>query len=171
MGSDLITVSEPEPGAWKLFTETDDQNRVTVLNDLCLDVTNLGNMIYTGDVPDFQLSFKQENRRVINQKFLELLDLQLIVTSPDGSKQGTRLGEFQSGIFGSSLQVFDKVGKYQIKVSVDGKSFNREVVQEIQYQNPIEVLVDQIEKKLLVLPAAKSFLADKLNIIASFVVR
>jgi uncharacterized protein (TIGR03503 family) len=167
LGFDLITVSEPEPGAWKLFTETDDQNRVTVLSDLRLDVTNLENTIYTGDVPDFQVSFKQENRRVINQKFLELLDVQLIVTSPDGSKQGTRLGEFQSGIFGSSLQVFDKVGKYQVKVSVDGKSFKREVVQEIQYQNPIEVLVDQIEKKLLVLPAAKSFLADKLNIIAS----
>ena len=167
IGFDLITVSEPDSGEWKLFAETDDQNRVTVLSDLKLDVTNLENTIYTGHIPEFQVSFQQDGKRVINHRFLELMDVQLIVEGPEGSRQGTRLSEFHSGVFGSPLQVFDKVGKYKIKVSIDGKSFKREVIQEVEYQDPVEVRVDQTEQKLFVYPATKSLVNDKLNIIAS----
>jgi len=167
VGYDLITVSEPTPGSWKLFAETDDQNRVTVLSDLRLEVTNLENTIYPGQIPEFNVSFQQEGRRVINRKFLALMDVQLILTAPDGVKRGTRLSEFHSGLFGAPLKLFDQTGKYQLKVSVDGKSFKREVVQEIEYQHPVTIRVDQSTRSLMVVPVIKSLLKDDLSIIAS----
>ncbi|MBV1879616.1 MAG: VWA domain-containing protein [Pseudomonadales bacterium] len=166
-GFELITVKQPVEGEWQLFADEDPQNRVTVLSNLKLQVTNLNNTVYVGDVPALKISFSNDGQRIIDAKFLDLMDVQLLVRKPSGARVGTPLTEYSEGVFSTALAVLDEPGRYQLKVSVDGRTFKRESVQEIEYQQPVQIEFMQEQSLLKVVPASIGLFSDQLNVIAA----
>lgn len=165
-GFDLITVSKPIEGEWRLFSDEDPQNRVTVLSDLKLDVTNLENVLQEASFPILEVRFLQGADVVTETSFLNLIDLQLVVLTPSGKRIAKSLGEPVEGIFTTDLAIFAEPGRYQINVNVDGKSFRREVVQEIEYVSPARVVFSATERLVMVRPVAVGLLGKELRMIA-----
>ncbi len=166
-GFELVTVRQPLEGEWRLFADGDTQNRVTILSDLKLRVSNLQNTLYKGDIPEIAVSFLNEGVVVSDREFLNILDVQLIVETPSGSKKAKQLADSVNGVFSSNLDVFDETGRYQIRVSVEGRTFQREMVQELEYRPLIETRYLADEKLLKVIPATRGLINDGLIIIAS----
>ena len=166
-GFELVTVKRPIEGQWRLFADEDPQNRVTVLSDLKLRVSDIGNAVYEGDVPLITVSIVNEGVIFTNAKFLNLIDVQLIVRKPSGERQAKQLSDYVGGIFSSELDVFSEPGRYQIKVSVNGRTFQREMVQEVEYLPPVELIYIGANKLLKVMPASRSLISDEINVIVS----
>lgn len=128
-GYELITVKAPTEGRWELFATADAENRVTVISDLQLKVSNLRNTLYLGDAPQISVELLQAERRIEDPAFLDLVDVQLIVTGPDNIRHAKRLEVHEAGVFTAILDIFDELGRYRVKISIDGKTFRREFVQ------------------------------------------
>tara|TARA_R110002073_G_scaffold14926_7_gene59969 strand:+ start:4134 stop:6365 length:2232 start_codon:yes stop_codon:yes gene_type:complete len=164
-GFDLITISRPLEGEWRLFSDDDPQNRVTVLSDLKLDVTNLANVLHEASFPILEARFLQGTDVITDATFLDLMDLQLIVLTPSGKRIARPLTDPVEGVFSSDLGVFAEPGRYSVNVNVDGKSFRREVVQEIEYGSPARVVFSAPERLVTVRPVAIGLLGEDLRMI------
>ncbi|MCB1647077.1 MAG: VWA domain-containing protein [Pseudomonadales bacterium] len=169
-GFDLITVRGPVEGEWRLYAEEDPQNRVTIVSNLQLSVSPLNNTVYAGETPSLTVRFLQDGSVIRDEGFLGLMDVQLIVTTPDGRKRGRRLGEFSAGVYEADLGIFDQPGRYQVKVSVDGKTFTREYAQELDYSDPVRMVYNAADRSLLVVPAARSLINNDISMIATILV-
>ena len=165
-GYDLITIARPIEGAWKLFADEDPQNRITAVSDLKLQVTNLPNMIHEGAIPSLDVQFSQASGKVTDVGFLDLMDVQLIVLTPAGKRIAKPLGEYQNGVFSSDLGVFAEPGRYRITVNVDGRTFKREVVQEVEYGSPAKLVFTETTQTLTVRPLAVGMLDNEMRMIA-----
>lgn len=168
-GYDLITITEPMEGEWRLFADEDPQNRVTALSDLKLQVTNLQNMIHEGSIPELDVQFFQASGLVTDAEFLDLMDVQLIVLTPAGKRIAKPLSEYNDGTFSSNLGIFAEPGRYLITVNVDGRTFKREVVQEVEYGSPARVAYSVANQTLTVRPVAVGMIGKDLRMIARLV--
>jgi uncharacterized protein (TIGR03503 family) len=165
-GYDLITISRPSEGAWKLFADEDPQNRITAVSDLKLEVTNLPNMIHEGAIPSLEVQFSQSEGKITESHFLDLMDAQLIVLTPDGKRIAKPLEDYQNGTLSADLGVFAEPGRYRITVNVDGRSFKREVVQEVEYGSPAKLVFTDATQTLTVRPVAAGMLDNQMRMIA-----
>jgi hypothetical protein len=165
-GFDLITVSRPVEGEWRLFSDEDPENRVSVLSDLKLDVTNLENVLHDASFPVLEVRFLQGPEVITEPTFLALMDLQLVVLTPSGNRIAKPLGDPVEGIFTTNLGFFAEPGRYRVSVNVDGKSFRREVVQEIEYVTPALVVFSATDRAVSVRPVAVGLLGEELRMIA-----
>ncbi len=76
-GYDLITVTNPQRGAWTIDADLDPNNRVMVLTDLKLKTTDLPNNILIGEAFDFDVSMTNHDKMIKRQDFLKLLNVKL----------------------------------------------------------------------------------------------
>ena len=164
-GYELITVARPLEGNWKLFSDDDPQNRVTILSDLKLEVTNLQNTIYAGDEPTIEAYFLQDTKVVLDEKFLDLMDVQLIVKTPSGELLAKRLGDNKQGVYSTLLDLFKESGRYLIKVSVDGRTFKREFIQEVIFE--AGVALSHVDNKIQFTPNSAILSSPLLKVIAT----
>jgi hypothetical protein len=153
-GYELITVKAPVEGNWELFAIADAENRVTVLSHLQLKVSSLLNTLQLGDAPLISVEFLQDDERIVDSGFLDLVDVQLIVMRPDNTRQAKRLETHEGGVFTQALDIFDEPGRYQVKISVDGKTFQREFVQTLDINAPAPV-VEHVVADEVVLESAE----------------
>jgi hypothetical protein len=165
-GFDLITIEKPLEGEWRLFSDEDPQNRVTVLSDLKLDVSNLGNVLHEASFPVLKVRFLQDTEVIDDPEFLRLMDFQLIVVTPSGKRIAKPLTESVNGVFTSELGVFAEPGRYRVSINVDGRTFQREVVQEVEYGSPARVVYSATERMVTVRPVAVGLLNQDLRMIA-----
>ena len=165
-GFDLITIARPMEGEWRLFSDEDPQNRVTVLSDLKLDVSNLANVLHEASFPVLEVRFLQDSAVIDDPEFLGLMDLQLIVLTPSGKRIAKPLTDSVNGVYSSDLGVFAEPGRYRVMVNVDGKTFRREVVQEVEYGSPARVVFSPAERSISVRPVAVGLLSEDLRMIA-----
>jgi len=166
-GFELITVKHPVEGSWKVFSDDDPQNRVTVLSDLRLQVSNLENTIETSDMSEIQAYFVQDDQVIMNEKFLDLMDVQLVVTNPSGELLAKRITQYEKGVFTGNLDVFDEPGRYLVRVSVDGRTFKREIVQEANYQPKIKLVFIKRERLLKFIPNSERLESPELKVMVT----
>lgn len=74
---DLITITNPQVGAWMIDADLDPDNRVMVLTDLKLKTTDLPNNILIGEAFDFDVSLTNHDKEITRQGFLKLLNAKL----------------------------------------------------------------------------------------------
>jgi len=80
---DLITITEPEAGKWKITGPVDKDNRVMVVSNLKLDVNNEelpANLIF-GDELDIKVSLKEKGQVIKRPTFLSLVNFVGKITS------------------------------------------------------------------------------------------
>lgn len=145
---DLITVKDPEDGEWLVETEMHPDNRVTVVSDLSLKVSDVPAMLYRGLSLDIEASVAEEGELITRPEFLKVMSLNAeqlsdsdrilqadIMTSKPGAQ----------GYFETNLGPFTRTGNYRIKVNLDGKTFQRSVSQPVFVQDIVSASLSSDE--------------------------
>lgn len=127
-GYDLITVSEPSAGQWQVNGELGEGSRVTVVSDLRMVVSPVP-ASFTADEPvSLQIAFFEEDSRIQNADFLDVIDVIVRLTANDG-RSGSKIlngeGPPEDGVYVNKIESLPAAGDYDIEVVADGKTFSR----------------------------------------------
>ena len=141
-GYDLITVTRPLEGTWKIKSDVQPGSQVTVVSNLQLNVTKLPVNFFAGDPLDVEVSFSEEGSTVTSPDFLKLLDVDLQIKTESNKTAKKSMSESkdvpEDGIFRESIRKLSKVGQYEVTVLVDGKTFKRKKRQIINLRAPFD---------------------------------
>lgn len=74
-GYDLITIRDPEAGEWSLSAELDPDNRVMVVTDLKLQVSELPARIAVGDALPVSAFLTNDGHLITRRDFLDLVEM------------------------------------------------------------------------------------------------
>jgi outer membrane biosynthesis protein TonB len=127
-GYDLVTVSEPAAGQWQVNGELGEGSRVTVVSDLRMVVSPVPPS-FTSDEPiSLKVAFYEEDSRIQNPDFLNVIDVIVRVTSSDGRSGSKILNQGQppeNGVYVDQIPSLPAAGNYDIEVVADGSTFSR----------------------------------------------
>lgn len=138
---DLVTITQPEAGTWKIEADLDPDNRVTVVSDLKMEIKNLPNSLFPGQQVDFEVYLHEDGKVINNPDFLKLMTFEMTMTAESG-RSGTKVisdpGNLpKDGRYKESISRLSKEGQYELKIEVDGKTFKRMRKDYIQVRQPI----------------------------------
>lgn len=173
-GYDLITVSRPLEGTWKINSEVQPGSQVTVVSNLQLNVSKLPVNFFAGDPLNVDVSFSEEGKTVTNPDFLQLLDVQLqLKTESNKTAKKSMSDEVpEDGVFREAIRKLSKVGQYEVTVLVDGKTFKRKKRQIINLRAPFDFEFsvkgegDEAHYALVVTPMSETISLTDTNIFA-----
>ena len=141
---DLITVTAPKAGQWKIKTDIAPQSRITVVSDLQLVVEPLKNNLHSHDSLALTYSFQETGKTVTNQDFLGLIEANAIVaknnTEENINVSFTADTPPADGFFHQTLDAFPSSGDYELHIFVDGKTFKREFKHNVSVRDSFMVL-------------------------------
>lgn len=127
-GYDLMTVSEPMAGEWRINGELGDGSRVTVVSDLRMAVSPVPPTFSESEPINLDIAFFEDEERITDPDFLRVLDVRLSITSEDG-RSGTKVlsGDKppEDGVFSDTIGQLPAEGLYRIDVVADGGTFGR----------------------------------------------
>ncbi|MFT5593532.1 MAG: hypothetical protein ACI8SR_001913 [Oceanicoccus sp.] len=146
---DLVTITTPEAGKWKIDAQLDPDNRVTVVSDLKMEVKNLPNSLFPGQQIDFEVYLHEDGKVITNPDFLKLMTFEMTMTAQSG-RSGTKvISDPESipadGRYKESISRLSKEGQYELKIEVDGKTFKRMRKEYIQVRQPIGFEIRKVE--------------------------
>ena len=138
---DLVTFTKPEAGKWKIEADLDPDNQVTVVSDLKMEIANLPTTLFPGQQVDFEVYLHEDGEIISNPDFLKLMTIEMTMTAESG-RSGTKAisdpkNVPKDGRYKESIKRLSKEGQYELKVNVDGKTFQRMRKEYIQVRQPI----------------------------------
>lgn len=138
---DLVTVQKPAAGEWKIIGDLDPDNRVTVVSDLKLMLSNLPENIYPEQRIDFQIYLEEKNGVVNKADFLKLMKVDMTMRSANGRSGTKTISDPDKvpadGYYRETIQRLKDEGEYELTVSLEGKTFERMRKQIITVRQPI----------------------------------
>ena len=127
---DLITVQNPLAGKWKVITPMAPDSRVTVVSDLSLQVKPSANNIKRNQVLNLTYQFTEADKTITKPEFLNLLSADVLVSQVGQKTSRAETLGFEkipeNGVFEYTLDGIAEAGDYDVKLTVDGKTFRRE---------------------------------------------
>ena len=134
-GYDMLTISNPASGEWRIRAETDPDNRVMVVTDLKMKTTDLPNRLIHGQVLPFEASFTDHGKVIRKQEFLNVIEVSSIQSDLMGEHEPRPLldnggdedadandGQFSMSFGGESLNT----GLGELVIHAKGRTFVRE---------------------------------------------
>ena len=125
---DLITVKQPQAGEWQIEAMIDPDNRVMILTDLKLQVDPLPSFIGNQQSLPLRASFTEQGKTINRADFLKLTTLSLSVDHQTPLAMAAEAGA--TGFFNHTLAELPE-GTHSLTFTADGKTFQREIVREI----------------------------------------
>ena len=126
---DLITVKQPKPGDWQIKAAIDPDNQVMILTDLKLQIDALNSFIAEKQAVPLKLHFTEQDKLITRPDFLKLVSLTLSIDQQKPIDIAATAAE--PGFFSISLNELPK-GKHSLTILADGKTFQREIKQNIE---------------------------------------
>lgn len=140
---DLITVAQPEAGEWSVEADLDQNNRVQILSDLKLKVTGLPGSLFAGVPIELGIMLSNEGETVKEPEILQLTDITLQITAPDGKTGSKILSDPENlpldGVFREELSRFRQAGEYRIEVNAMGRTFQRRQILTTSLAEPMKI--------------------------------
>ncbi|WP_320820628.1 vWA domain-containing protein [Thalassolituus sp.] len=140
---DLITVSGPEAGKWSVDADVDPDNRVQILSDLKLSVSGVPANLFSGAPIDMSIALVNEGEVVTEPAVLQLTDISMQVTAPDGRTGSKLLSDPENlppeGVFLETMSRLSMPGEYRIEVNAIGRTFQRRQVLTAVLAEPLKV--------------------------------
>ena len=149
-GYDLITVTKPEAGEWRLDVETDPDNRVMIVTDLKLEVDELPAFLTPDQSIDIKVELQEKGKKISKQSFLKFVDFKL--THSVGENQEDLKIELKKsldindkGIYLQEIaQPLDE-GTHELVINADSRTFSRSKRYSIQVQWPVMVSIKKTD--------------------------
>ncbi|HHH38459.1 MAG TPA: hypothetical protein ENK50_02640 [Sedimenticola sp.] len=169
-GYDLLTITRPQAGEWRIEAEIDPDNRVMIVTDLKMKVSELPGRMILGERIPVEVHFSNQGTRIERKDFLELIDVQGRVADTRGAGDAQPLlddgqGADEQGGDGSfSLLLGGKMapGRAELVIRAESETFQREqrqlfevlapakITREPMKETPSQVQVTvQVEPKLV----------------------
>lgn len=133
-GYDLITITKPQPGDWRILGPEDVDNRVMIVTNLKVRSTRLPNNLSTEDAPYYFVQLIQKGEVIRRKDFLNLVHITLRQQQEGGKSwewklqddgQGADLA-MGDGTFSQKLSESMQEGRHELTLLVDGTTFKRE---------------------------------------------
>jgi uncharacterized protein (TIGR03503 family) len=148
---DLITITQPFEGEWKVSADLEPQSRITVVSDLSIAVRSMPTNIALDETINASLVLREDNKTITRPEFLSLLTIDVAVTSRNGKAWSQRLSKSSlskggvpaNGLYSVLLDQFEQEGQYKINFTVDGKSFKRRYSHQLSVRTPFLVEVNK----------------------------
>ncbi len=142
-GYAMVTVDAPLPGEWQLQADIDPDNRVMIVTDLKLKVSELPNHLLAGERLSVSAWLQESNATITRPDFLQLVDMQLKRKPAKGDSLDTAFPKAsKKGVY--QLDIDDKLsaGRYEIVTQASSKTFQREERHSLQvHDSPVETEV------------------------------
>lgn len=138
-GYDLITISAPQPGEWRLQGDLGQGSRVTVVSDLSLVVSPLPPRFRQGESVELEAWFEEQEALITNPDFLGVIDVKLTLTAADGRSGAKTLSPTEppaDGIYRDEIARLPSEGDYELELVADGQTFTRKFSQVLTYVVP-----------------------------------
>lgn len=180
IGYDLLTISHPETGEWRIQAAMDPDNRVIVVTDLKMRSSHLPSRFVLGEVLPVTVSFTNQGKQITRKDFLDVVNLKSGHTDSNGTGEARPIfddgqdGDKAAGDGEFTLQVGQGLaaGKVELVILAQGKTFQREQRQLFELADPIPMQVtstDEGETKVRVQPDAELVDLESLEIKAALV--
>ena len=135
--NDLITVSQPEIGDWRLEADIDPDNQLMIMTDLKLQLAELENYLGEKEHVVLKVHFTEQDKLINRAEFLGMIQLTLSIDSKETLLFKPDPAEL--GFFTVALPDLSS-GKHQLTIVADGKTFKREISREVEVvAQPIQV--------------------------------
>jgi uncharacterized protein (TIGR03503 family) len=147
-GYDMLTITDPKAGEWRIRAEVDPDNRVMVVTDLKMLATDLPNRLIHGLSIPYQVSFTDHGKTISKLEFLRMVNVSasrvdsLGRSEPRPLSDDGRKGDKQAndGLFtmifgGESIQS----GMGELVINAKGRTFVRERRITYQVVPPVEM--------------------------------
>lgn len=138
-GYDLITVTEPQSGQWRINGELGEGSRVTVVSDLRMVVSPLPSAFSAEQPLDIRIAFFEAEEKITNPDFLGVLEVSLSITS-EGGRSGTKVLSGaqppEDGTYRDTVNRLPAPGLYTFDVVADGQTFSRKLSATVGFTVP-----------------------------------
>ena len=143
-GYDLITVSKPVSGVWKLDAEVDPNNRVMVVTDLKLVVDDLPPYSTPDQALNIQVELHDQGKKISKNSFLKFVDFKLSHRIGENAeilplelKKSREISD--KGIYLQQLAAPLVEGKHEVIISADARTFSRSKRYTVDVLWPVEI--------------------------------
>ena len=92
-GYDMLTITEPKAGEWRIRAEVDPDNRVMVVTDLKMQTTELPNRLIHGQSLPYLVSFTDHGKRIRKQEFLQVVNVSATRNDTIGTSEARPLSD------------------------------------------------------------------------------
>ena len=148
-GYDLITVASPQKGEWRLQADMDPDNRVMIVTDLKLRVSDVPGHIAVGEQVDIEAHLSNHGEPVTRPAFLRLLDVRAVASTPEGSRDlavnedrnGDQL-QASDGLYRMGYSEATPHESVELLVAVESPTFMREKRLRLAVHAPFSHLIE-----------------------------
>lgn len=148
---DLVTITEPAAGEWRVKGELGEGSRVTVVSDLRMVVSLVPATFTPGTLVDVRVAFFDKTEKIVDPEFLNLISVTLSLTTADGRSGSRSLSADQPPVDGEYTDTISKLpaeGLYRIDIVADGKTFARKFTATTQFMVPVGMVEPTIESPI-----------------------
>ncbi len=120
-GRDLITISDPPAGSWRILAAEDPDNRALVITDLKLAMPGLPGLpsrVFPGEAIEGGLLLTNRGEPIVERRLTKDLQAQVDVTDP----QETVIESIELNDIGADPDVLGGDSRYDFQLRLDGES-------------------------------------------------
>jgi hypothetical protein len=137
-GYDLITVSRPATGDWKLVADADPDNQVLIVTHLTMEVTQIPNFLVRSEIPEIAASFSENGQPIDREDFLKLLTVSAALADAAAKQDLPMPRDPDHPVrFTLHLEQALQPGSYTLTVNADGRTFQRQAIQTFTFMDDL----------------------------------
>ncbi|TGG95551.1 VWA domain-containing protein [Natronospirillum operosum] len=137
---DVITIRTPAAGEWQVEGTLGPQSRVTVVSELSLQLDAIPLNVGPGETIPLRAVMNDAEGQVTDSDFLDLMTVEASLLQ-EGEVRRTVSLQRGSPEFVGQLTMPSDAGSYQLRVEVDGQSFQRRRVFTLNVRQPLSAEV------------------------------
>jgi uncharacterized protein (TIGR03503 family) len=148
---DLITVRKPYEGEWQIIAAIEPESRVTVVSNLALRVKDLPSNLFRGNTETLSFVLQGDGKPITDLNFLKLVENRISLSfgqTADSVAPGywaaTLPGDDanSAGLYTIDLPELDKMGVYDLQLTVDGQTFVRTFAHRFTVREPFSASLE-----------------------------
>jgi len=153
---DIVTVSKPMEGEWRLIAPADPSNEIFITTNMQMAVKDMPKEIYAGSNTRIRMLMTSKGKLLTNSNMLSVINATVEITNKRGDKDVLPMEQdmITGGYFFTDLGKELKEGPYEMVVRAKGNTFER--LKTLSFHVKPKPKIDYIE----VNPAFDKVLAD-----------
>ncbi|MDX2427045.1 MAG: vWA domain-containing protein [Cycloclasticus sp.] len=153
---DIVTVSKPMEGEWRLIAPADPDNEVFITTNLQMVVENIPKEIYLGSGMRIKMLFSDRGKLLKSLSFLGVINATIELTDKRNEKEVIKMEQdmINGGYFFADIGKDLKIGPYKVVVKAVSDTFER--IETLSFHVKAKPRVEYVE----IMPEFKQVLAD-----------
>jgi hypothetical protein len=149
-GFEMITISAPAPGEWRVVAPVDPDNRVLVVTDLKMHLDELPTLALAEEKMGLRAHFTNKGRKLTDDHFVGLVTVTAVLAGDGLPRRLVTLKAMDNpGDFGNILPMPAKPGRYTLTLTGKGETFSRLRRHQFEVRDALRVKRDEQSRELV----------------------